>query len=445
MHMLPRVREIEERFGDDLVVIGVHAGKFAAERRTQRIQHAMQRLGVAHPVVNDRQFRVWRAYGVQAWPTIVIVSPDGQVLATRAGEFATEEIAGIIARALAAYSKEGLVDRSRPRPTFIGWPEPPGPFAFPTRVLRSNSHLYVSDSGHNRVVELRLLEGRACPATGPVAIVERVFGCGEPGLVDGALQHTCFHEPQGLALRGWHLFVADRANHAVRSIDLNEGSVATVAGTGDLGSGELKSGVATGTALRSPWGLLVRGERLLITMAGTHQLWALALDGSAVMDPVAGTGAEAVLDGPAGEAQLAQPTGLTDAGASVMFVDSESSAVRVLDGSPATVRTIVGTGLFAFGDRDGAGDSVLLQHPEDLAWHEGRLYVADTYNDKIKVIHPDVRTCTAISGEAGSGEALSGPAGIASGEQCLYVADTDAHRIVSIDVETGTVRDLEVD
>jgi DNA-binding beta-propeller fold protein YncE len=181
-------------------------------------------------------------------------------------------------------------------------------------------------------------------------------------------------------------------------------------------------------------------------MAGAHQLWTLTLDGRDVLAPLAGSGGEDISDGRAEQALLAQPTGLAAAADRLFFTDSESSAVRVLDDGPAPrVTTIVGTGLFDFGDRDGAGDGALLQHAEDIAWMDGSLYVTDTYNDKIKVVDPVSRECRALSGGAGSGEALSGPAGVAAGAGVLWVADTDAHRIVAVDPSTGAVAPLSIE
>ncbi len=451
MHMHPRVRELEDRFADVLVVVGVHAGKFPAERATSRIRSAAARLGVTHPVVNDRQFRIWRSYGVQAWPTIAIVSPDGYVVTVRPGELAVEEIAGIISKLADAHRATGDLDTT-PRDFGrdpLGTPADEGASSalrFPGRVLAQGERLYVSDTGNHRVVALRLIEGLACAADAPRATIESVWGSGEEGFQDGEGERSGFREPQGLALHGGTLYVADRTNHAVRAIGLADGAVTTVAGTGELADSRLVPGYGPDTSLRSPWGLAVWGDDLAIAMAGSHQLWALTLDGRDLLSHLAGSGGEDIADGRAEKALLAQPTGLAAEGERLYFADSETSAVRVLDqGSVPRVSTIVGTGLFDFGDRDGIGDGALMQHAEDLAWMGGSLYVTDTYNDKIKVLDPASRDCRALPGGAGSGDALSGPAGIAAGAGCLWVADTDAHRIVALDPSTGTVRPLAIE
>lgn len=450
MHMHPRVRELEERFADVLVVVGVHAGKFPAERATARIRSACGRLGVDHPVVNDRQFRIWRSYGVQAWPTIAIVSPDGYVVAVRPGESEVEELAGIISRLAEAHRLTGDLDTA-PRDFGrdpLGSPAEDGagsPLRFPGRVIADGERLYVSDTGHHRVLALRLLDGHGGSTDEPRAVIESTWGSGEEAFRDGTGQDAAFREPQGLASFGRTLYVTDRTSHAVRAIGLDDGAVRTVAGTGDLGAWRLVPGHGPSTSLRSPWGLAIWHDALAIAMAGSHQLWTLTLDGRDMLAPLAGSGDEDISDGHADRALLAQPTGVSVGDGVLYFADSESSAVRTLTDGPAPlVGTIVGTGLFDFGDRDGAGDEALLQHAEDLAWMGGSLYVTDTYNDKIKAVDPASRECRMLPGGAGSGAGLSGPAGVAAGEGFLWVADTDAHRLVAIDPSTGAIRPLAI-
>lgn len=440
MHVLPRVAELHRRFERELVVVGVHAGKYPAERLTPEIRAACRRLGVTHPVVNDRQFRVWREYAVQAWPTVVLVSPDGRIIARHAGEFAVEEMAGVIARAVAAFDAEDLIDRT---PLDFGTDpeavtEPSGPLRFPGRLALSGEMLYVSDSGHDRILELRL------SADGGSATIERAFGGGASGFADADLECAQFNEPQGLALHGDTLLVADRRNHAIRAIDLTAGEVTTLAGTGDLGYAALRTGPARDASLRSPFDIVVDGSTAFVAMAGSHQIARIEME-TGVLSVHAGAGAESIADGPALDALLAQPMGLAVAHGSLAFADAESSSVRLTGtAAEASVRTLVGTGLFDFGDRDGTGDDVLLQHPESLAWHGGALVVADTYNDRLKRVDPASRSCAALPGDAGGGSALAHPTGVASDGVRLYVADTGNHRIVLVDAESGALRELQL-
>src|SRR5207253_7133841 len=135
------------------------------------------------------------------------------------------------------------------------------------------------------------------------------------------------------------------------------------------------------------------GRNLFVAMAGHHQIWKLDLE-KAVIWPFAGSGREYIRDGPLAVSSFAQPSGLTSDGTTLYVADSEVSAIRAvpLDGK-GDVKTVVGEGLFEFGDVDGMGNQVRLQHALGVAYHQGKLYVADTYNSKIKIIDPLKRSC----------------------------------------------------
>lgn len=443
--MLPRVRELEERFPDSLVTIGVHAGKYPAERSTANIRRAMDRMGVTHPVVNDRQFRIWRAYGVQAWPTIAVVTPDGHLVGTQAGEFRVEDVAAVIEALVKRFTEDGTLSRGESDFGQDRTPVPgpaPGTLRYPGRAIAHGSDtLFVADTGHDRVLELGLRDWGA-PGFAPRAEVRRAWG-GTAGFSDGGPADARFRMPQGLAVIDDTLYVADRANHTIRAIDLESGDVRTVAGTGRLGDGGVRPGPALTTQLRSPWGLLAREGALYVSMAGTHQIFAFdPADGR--LGVFAGTGAENIADGIRTRATLAQPMGLAADPITMFFADAESSAIRRSGfGAVDAVRTIVGTGLFDHGDRDGAGDDVRLQHPEDVASHRRTLIVADTYNDKLKVVETGPRTSCAMSGEAGGGE-LCAPSGIWADDDHVLVADTGNHRLVVVEPASGHVREVEI-
>jgi DNA-binding beta-propeller fold protein YncE len=304
-------------------------------------------------------------------------------------------------------------------------------------VLARGARLFIADTGHHRVLETELIAA-------DTAAIRRVFGSGHAGFGDGTAESAAFHSPQGLASDGTTLYVADRSNHAVRAVNLASGEVTTVAGTGLIAQTRPGAGPATGVALRSPWDVTLVEDGLLVAMAGSHQLWLVDLAAQRIA-PYAGTGGEAIEDGPAREALLAQPMGLAGSQGAIAFADAESSSVRTLAmGDPGWVGTLVGTGLFDFGDVDGAGDVVRLQHAEAVCLHDTRIMVADTYNDKIKALDVDSATCRALPGAAGSGTAFSHPAGVTSDGQRLFVADTDAHRIAIVDPDSGSVSDLVI-
>ena len=438
MHTLPQLRELERRYPSELVVVGVHAGKFWNERRTEAIRKAAQRLGVTHPVVNDRYFRVWRCYGVEAWPTVVLIDPEGRYVGSQPGEVTADLLDPVIGGVVAEFQRRGTLDR-RPL-AFRPEPSPDGPLAFPEKVLAVGDRLLVADTNHHRVVVARLEDG------GAAARVEAVVGSGAPGFRDGSFQDAAFHRPHGLTLAGDVLYVADTENHAVRAVDLARGTVRTVAGTGGLARGPMAPGRATEVALRSPWDVLAAGEAVYIAMAGSHQIWRYdPQDGW--LEPFAGSGWEDIVDGARLEAALAQPSGLAAAGDRLYFADSEASGIRWAElRADGAVHTALGRGLFEFGDQDGRGDEVRLQHPLGVAWHEGRLYVADTYNHKVKVVDPEARTAATLLGtgeaglEDGAAPRFDEPGGVSAAGGRLYVADTNNHAVRVADPAAGTVR-----
>ena len=428
--MIPQLRELEHQYPDAIAIVGVQSGKYHAERVTSRIRDAALRLENTHPIVNDWQFRIWRSYAVNAWPTLVVVDADGRVLGSHAGEFTSAMLAPLLDRLIAAETQAGQLAR---RPTAFPADAPtiaPGALCYPDKVAVHGNRIAIADTGHHRV-----LVGRLAPE-GTRARIERVVGSGTPGFDDGV--HGTFNAPHGVVFDGDVLYVADTENHAVRAVDLDTGTIRTIAGTGH----QLRT-VADkrAGALSSPWDLALVGRTLYIAMAGVHQLWSLDLPGG-VPQVQSGTGAEALADGPHLSAALAQPMGMTATGERLYFTDAESSAVRWSDIVPAgSVGTVVGTGLFDFGDRDGVGDEVLLQHAQGIAIHEpsGRLLIADTYNDALKWVHPITRRAEHwVRG-------LHEPGGVACGERHAYVADTNAHRIAVVEYEHEEVRELEME
>jgi len=415
--VLPQLRELERRFGDAIAVVGVHSGKYTAERVTDRIRDASIRLDAVHPVLNDRQFRVWRAYAVRAWPTLVAIDPRGSVVGMSAGEFTADGVTPLIERVLtearaAGVLREDSMHLAADAPTIA-----PDRLAFPGKVAVRDDRIAIADSGHHRLLRGRLEED------GSRMRVERVVGTGTPDFTDG--EAPAFRYPQGLAFGKDTLYVADTGNHAIRAVSLANGSVRTLAGTGT----QLRTARdrATG-AMSSPWDIALDGDTLYIAMAGIHQLWTLDLR-SEVAAPFAGTGAEELHDGPHGEAALAQPMGLALARDALLVADAESSAVREVDLTKhGSVRTIVGTGLFDFGLVDGVGDRARLQHPQGLAVAEdGRVLVCDSYNDALRWLDRAERDVSTWVG------GLHEPGGLAIGARSVYVADTNAHRVVVVD------------
>lgn len=435
--MLPRVRRLHQEHGDAVVPIGVHSGKYPRERETAAIAAACRRLGVDHPVVNDRQFRTWKDHSVAAWPTLVILDPEGRVVGQQSGELPYDGLDAFVRRLIHEHERRGTLKTETWPLTERPDPGDTGPLRYPGNLAADiDGRLAISDTGHHRI-----LIGHA---VGNAIEVRDVVGRGEPGFEDGAFEEAGFAEPQGLALSGDMLIVADRANHAIRMVDLASRRVATMAGTGECGSGPIRPGDPLGAALRSPWDVLLQEYDLYVAMAGSHQIWRLDLKEGALV-PHAGTGAEAIGDGETRSATLAQPMALATDDRWLYFADAESSSVRRVGfGEEAEVETLVGTGLFDHGDVDGVGDEARLQHAAGLAWGQGnhRLWVADTYNDKLRTLDPSTRLLETVEPFE---ETLDEPMGLASAGHLMYVADTNHHRVLRVDQVDKRVVELAIE
>ena len=441
MHIFPQLRKLEKKYEGELAVIGVHSAKFPSEQETENVRMAILRYEIGHPVVNDGEFQVWQSYACRAWPTLMFLDPEGRVLGKHEGELPYEAFDRLLGDMVKAFDAEGRLDR-RPLEYHREALES-APLSFPGKVLadEANGRLFISDTSHNRILQTTF-DGE----------VTRTIGGVTPGFQDGDFVLAEFDHPQGMALDGNSLYVADTENHAIRRVDLEEGYVETVTGTGEQAGFGAPGGKLKGTALNSPWDLTLHNGSVYIAMAGPHQLWRLDLAKKQV-GPYAGSGRENIADGPLASAQLAQPSGITTDGQRLYFADSETSSVRTADLEPGgRVGTIVGQGLFDFGDVDGTGPEVRLQHPLGVEWYDGVLYVADAYNHKIKRVYPMTQSAMTFLGTGAHGHddgpghsaTFYEPGGLSIGGGKLFIADTNNHAIRVVDLETEEVSTLEI-
>jgi thiol-disulfide isomerase/thioredoxin len=440
MHVIPDLKRLEEKYAEELVVIGVHSAKFENEGETDNIRRIILRYELHHPVINDKQFQVWSQYGAQAWPTFVLIDPDGNVLGYHSGEGIYDLFDQVIGGMIAEFDALGRLDRTPLALKLERENMVDSPLLFPGKVLTdaANNRLFIADSNHNRIV-VTDLDGN----------VLEVIGSGRAELQDGSYETAAFFRPQGMTLAGENtLYVADTENHAIRRVDLSARLVETVAGIGEQVYLQVTEGDAAATGLNSPWDVLHHDGLVYIAMAGQHQLW-LYDPATETVRLFAGSGREELRDGSLTRGGLNQPSGLATDGQLLYFADSEASAIRTADLDPyGDLHTIVGTGLFDFGDVDGQGDEVRLQHPLGVAHQDGLLYVADTYNSKIKLVNPETRESTTFLGgdEAGwrdgDNPLFDEPGGLSITDDKLYIADTNNHVIRVADLATQEVTTL---
>lgn len=436
IHTLPDLAVLEARYPGVLVVIGIHSPKFENEKKTASILKAVLRYEIKHPVYNDAEKKLWRAYGVNQWPTLALIDPDGNFRGGAFGEGNLELVDRSIKALIQEYEKKGTLKKDPIQFKLLA-EKTASPLSFPGKVLADakSKRLFIADSTNHRVV-VTDLDGKKIA----------VAGSGKEGLKDGTFAEAEFSDPQGMALDGETLYVADRKNHAIRALDLKKETVKLVAGTGvknllgRLGT----AGSAKKIALCSPWDLLIHNKMIYVAMAGHHQIWTFD-PAKSYINAYAGTGWEELKDGPIKSAMFAQPSGLATDGKRLFVADSEISAIRSVPmlGVKGNVTTIVGEGLFEFGDKNGVGNAVRLQHALGVAYLDGKLYVADTYNSKIKIIDPNKRSCDTYVGDP-TQKTFDEPSGLSIALGKMYVADTNSHRIQIVDMKTREVSTLRL-
>eukprot|EP00268_Persea_americana_P050094 TRINITY_DN5423_c0_g1_i14.p1 TRINITY_DN5423_c0_g1~~TRINITY_DN5423_c0_g1_i14.p1 ORF type:complete len:1112 (-),score=203.72 TRINITY_DN5423_c0_g1_i14:364-3300(-) len=452
MHVLPDLEFLDKKYNDKpFTVVGVHSAKFDNEKDLEAIRNAVLRYNISHPIVNDGDMYLWRALGISSWPTFAIISPNGKLLAQISGEGHRQDLDDLVEAALQFYGGKKILDNSRlplalekdnARPILTS------PLKFPGKLAIDvlNNRLFISDSNHNRIV-VTDLEGN---------FIVQVGSTGEEGLRDGSFDNATFNRPQGLAYNPKKnlLYVADTENHALREIDFVNETVRTLAGNGTKGSDYIGGGKGTAQVLNSPWDVCFEptSEIVYIAMAGQHQIWEHnTLDG--VTKAFSGDGFERNLNGSSSTStSFAQPSGIslfTDS-QEAYVADSESSSIRALDLKTGGSRSLAGgdpvfaENLFRFGDHDGIGTDALFQHPLGVfCGKDGQIYVADSYNHKIKNLDSVSKRVVTIAGTGSAGfkdgaalsAQLSEPSGIVEdGNGKLFIADTNNSIIRYLDV-----------
>ncbi len=448
MHILPDLKFLEHKYPNELVVIGVHSAKFDNEKDSENIRSAVLRYEIEHPIINDANMEVWKEFNVRAWPTQVLVDPEGYYCGYVPGEGNREALDAVIAKVIAYHRSKGTLDETPVRFDLEQNRAKPGALRFPGKVLadEASQRLFITDSNHNRLV-IATLDGQLLD----------VIGSGASGSADGDYKKASFFRPQGVALVGDKLYVSDTENHLLRVVDLKAKQVETLAGTGEQARLREQGGALRKTALNSPWAISHVDGTLYIAMAGPHQIWSHKL-GSDEIGVFAGSGREDILNGLLNEAAFAQPSGLSSDGKFVFVADSEGSAIRKVDlGSRGEVMTLAGASnlpqgrsLFEFGDVDDVGSKARFQHPLDVLFADGSLFVADSYNHKVKKIDLANRAVSTFIGNGKAGTSLkpvrlSEPAGLSAANGFLYVADTNNHRVVKVSLKSGDATEVKLD
>ncbi len=409
MQIIPDLDYLEEKFGNKLLIVGVHSAKFEGESGNSRILFAAKRFGLRHPVYNDADFAIWNSYGVKAWPTQILLGTDGREIARWSGEGHRKKIEAAIAEIKTTSDQAVPILKQENKTNLL----------FPARIEARSDALYIADSGHNQIV-----------VTDPTGLGIARVGSGLKDDKDGSLTSASFNAPRGLAVQDKKIYIADTGSHKIRVIDLLRKKVDTLAGNGKRG------GLGK---LASPWDVEFIGkDKLAIANAGTHQILLYDIEKDE-LSVLAGSGREDIIDGPALSAPLAQPSGLSYYDGVLYFVDAESSSLRQLKDGQVT--TLIGTGLFDFGFKDGKYPAAKLQHPQGLYVDRGKIYIADTYNDAVRIY--DLKTGE-LSTQKLVQRKLNEPGDVYKQGMGLFVVNTNNHEIDRAVVGSPLLQEIKV-
>ncbi|GAB4489513.1 MAG: thioredoxin-like domain-containing protein [Raineya sp.] len=420
-HILPYLKKLEQEFKNDLIVLGIHSAKFEAEKASAQIQKAVAKYGITHPILNDHDSKIWDSYAIKAWPTLVLIDPKGKIVLQRSGENFYEnfrnKILEIKKMGGISSKKFDLENKSISEKTFL---------RFPTKMtIDRKGNLWIADTGNHRVLQINA-EGQ----------VLQIIGNGKPGFAEGNFEEVMFDEPQGLAIKDDYLFIADTRNNRIRKADLKKKKVISIAGNGARSI--VKDFATPVQSLNSPWDLFSQGNILWIANAGSHQILAFDLEKNQTFWK-AGSGAEALYDGKKlQEAAFAQPSGLFAENNMLYIADPEASAIRVLDTENHNLKTILGKGLFYFGDTDGSADTAKLQHCLAVCKNKKLLYIADTYNGKIKTFDLNTGILKTLISD------LDEPNDLLISKDFLYISNTNKHEILRFDLKRNELHTLNL-
>lgn len=429
-NLIEELRHVLGRFGDSLSLLAIHTPRFPHERDSKVVLKAANRLGLRVPVASDPGFVAWQHYGIRAWPSVALIDARSRLVGIEVGDGLRERLL----ERVDALIEEAMLDGSLVYEAMQAAvrPEPRQPLSFPAGLAVTPEHLYVADSGHHRILECSH-EGR----------ILREFGAGTPDLRDGRGSDAAFNAPKGLALLDDALYVADTGNHALRCVRLRDGAVETLAGSGRPGVPPFnRRGLAPAELpMNAPWDVVGQLDRLYLAMAGVHQVWEYHL-GERRLRVLAGSGRFGFADGGGSEAEFGQPAALTLVQQTLYVADSAASAVRTVHLGSGAVQTLLGQGLYEFGDEDGPRASARLQCPQGLCLDPRApvLWIADTYNDAIRMLRFGGGDLRRIE----PGYRLHEPGGIAALPGALFVSSSAAHEVVRIDLEAGSSRRLPI-
>ena len=435
-HILPQIKKLENELGNKLTVISIHSGKFDNQKNLNSIIKATLRHDITHAVINDSNLTIWNSFGVKAWPTLILIDPKGNIKKTYVGEKEADNLTDDVKKITNKFrydlnrdplplllEKNKIAKRVLNYPTKIEYVK-----NFPFRAHNAPAFL-IANSGKNNILVSSL--------SGEIILQ---IGSGKSGFRDGSFEDAEFNMPTGMLYDAGKLYVADSGNHSIRLINFKEQSVATIVGSGQKGGAITKSSIAAKDAeLSFPTDLEFYPSinQIAIANSGSNQILQYDLAKQEI-SALAGNGNMGIDDGKYPQNSLAQPYDLAIYNGKLYFVDSETSALRILE-KDGIVKTLIGKGLFDFGYKNGSKNQALMQHPLALTADDTGIYISDSFNHAIRKYDPiSGEISTAIGGSKGdslgssSNTKFDEPEGIISILDRFYLVDSNNNRIVII-------------
>ena len=293
--------------------------------------------------------------------------------------------------------------------------------------------LYISDKNVHRV---RVMD----TTTNDVTLLAGLYGT--LGTADGTGGGARFNNPAGLALDGTLLYVGDKQNHAIRSVDVTTGVVTTVAGA--IGTAGHLDATGASAQFDIVSDVFLSDSTLYIADYNNHVIRS-ADTGTWAVTTLAGiVGSPGTADGAAASAKFNNPVGLAGLGTVLFVADYNNHFIRSIDTFSLTVSTLAGSG--AAGAADGNGPAAQFDLPTYMVIAAGTMYVSDYSNHAIRAVGPGTGEVTTFAGALGSPGAADGthgdarfnqPMGLAVFGGTMYVADYSNHVIRSVEVPAG--------
>lgn len=413
--MVDTVLSLREEDREAVDLIGVHCPRFPSEREHWRAKALLDCAGVNFPVYDDSSKAIRRSYLINGWPATVIVDPKGYLAWAREGVLPPEIVRPVLktmGRTARVVGDIKSVEHLRLKRTDFKF--------IPTRLALNGDRLVVLDGKSNRLLFLNVgVDGKS-------ANMERSLSLG-PSVASSVT---------GFSLQEDRIFLFDRRGRKVRLTDHKGKEIGVFSGDSS------PSMMAGPRSFGYPKDGVCRDGLLYIASAGTYQVWAQSTSGGGA-SPFTGNGSPGMDDGTPNKATLGAPEAMICDGRVLFLSDSYSNSVRWIDMSSGIVQTLAGEGPSLYGCRDGRGASALFQRPMGLCLCGRKLYVADSYNDRIRAIDLDSGYVSTIYG-AKRGQSLTFPSDVAVAGDRFYVSDIGSGRIVHFDQRGGEQETLEI-